>query len=141
MFEDLVIDSSNFDQYFFDVRKNKPKPGQVLACYDAIAEFVNGNLKQDILYLLMKNTKGGETAPRIMQKLAGATQQDAYRVVKEMLTDLLSGMSSNEVAEKPYEFRCQHFYYTERDLIPENDPHWWSTSLINMETLEQPDKN
>lgn len=130
--KDLIIDETNFDQYFFDVRKNKPKPGQVLACYEAEADFVEGNLKKDIVHLLMTNNKGSDLSVRLMQKLAGATKDSAISVVKEMMSDLLSGVSSSDVAKKNYSFHCQYFFYTDRDYIPQNDPHWWSTSLIDI---------
>jgi len=134
--DELVIDDSNFEEYFFDVRTNKPKPGQVLACYDAIAEFIDGNLKQDIIQLLLQNNRAGETAPRLMQKLAGATVETSMSVVKEMLNDMIAGMPPSEVARKPYEFHCQHFYYTQKEYLPDNDPHWWSSCLIDVRTLD-----
>jgi len=134
--DELVIDESNFDEYFFDVRTNKPQPGQVLACYDAIAEFIDGDLKRDIIQLLLQNNRAGATAPRLMQKLAGATNKSAIKVVKEMLSDLISGMSITAVAVKPYEFHCQHFYYTKKEYLPDNDPHWWSTSLLDVRELD-----
>ena len=132
----LVIDDSNFDEYFFDVRKHKPQQGHVLACYDAIAEFVDGNLKRDIIQLLLQNNKAGETAPRLMQKLAGATNKSAIKVIKEILSDLIAGMSLEEVAQKPYEFHCQHFYYTRKEYLPIGDPHWWSTSLLDVREVD-----
>ena len=135
-FDDLIIDESNFDQYFYYVRTNKPKPAQVLVCYEAIAEFVDGNLKRDTIQLLLQNSKAGETAPRIMQKLAGAVEADSIRVVKEMLGDLIGGMTIEEVAAKVYEFHYRHFYYTEKQYIPENDPHWWSQSMIDVRHID-----
>jgi len=75
--KELVIDESNFDQYFFDIYEHKPKPGQILACYEAMADFIDGNLKRDILHILVSSKKGGEAGPRLMQKLAGATEETA----------------------------------------------------------------
>jgi len=135
--KDLVIDESNFDQYFFDARRNKPKPGQVLACYEANAEFVDGNLKRDTIHLLMTSNKGGEASVRLVQKLGGGTPTSSMTVVKEMMQDLLSGMSSDEVAEKPYSFQCQFFYYTWRECMPKGDPHWWSTALVDVSRLDE----
>ncbi len=135
--DELIIDESNFDEYFFDVRKHKPKPGQVLACYDAIAEFVDGNLKRDVIQLLLQNDKAGETTPRLMQKLAGSVLEDSMKVVKEILKDLISGMTIDDVASKPYEFHCQHFFYTDRQYIPQNDRRWWSTSLIDVREVDE----
>jgi len=130
--EKLEIDESNFEDYFFDVRHNKPKPGQVLACHESLADLIDGNLKRDFIHVLMHSKKGGSGGPRLLQKLAGATEESSYALTKSILGDLLSGMSTDEVASKPYEFRCQHFYYTWRGCIPTNDPHWWSASLIDV---------
>lgn len=131
----LVIDEKNFDDHFFPCVSNAPRPGQILACYDAKADFIDGNLKRDIIHLLMTKDRAAEPTVRLMQKLAGATNDTAIQVVKEMLKDLMSGMSSDEVAEKPYDFQCQHFYYTYRECLPEGDPHWWSTALIDVKSF------
>lgn len=128
--DSLVIDQSNFNQYFFDARTNPPKKGQVLACYETKADFVDGNLKRDIIHLLMTNPKAGESTTRLLNKVGGATHKSSIDVIKQMTSDLLSGMSSDDVSKKPYEMHCQFFYYTQKELIP-NDPHWWSTSLID----------
>jgi len=137
----VEIDESNFEQYFFDIRKNGPKPGQVLACYEAMADFVDGNMKRDVIHILMHSDKGGEAGPRLLRKLAGATESSAFRVIREMVKDLLSGMSSEEVAKKAYEMRCQHFYYTQKECLPEDDPHWWSTCLIDVNHPSQEEIN
>ena len=130
MMRNLVIDSSNFDQWFHDTRKNKPQKDQVLACYETWAELVDGNLKRDIIHLLMTTDNAGETGPRLLQKLAGATTESSLEVIKEMTNDLLSGMGSEGVASKPYSMHCRFFYYTWRECMPQSDPHWWSTSLV-----------
>jgi hypothetical protein len=137
--KELVIDENNFDEYFFDARKHGPKLGQILACYDANAEFVDGNLKRDLIHLLMTNHKGGEASIRLLQKLGGATSTSALPVVKEMMRDLLSGKSSDEVAAKAYSFQCQFFYYTWRECMPKDDPHWWSTALVDVSGWDEAD--
>lgn len=135
---DLIIDETNFDQYFFDTRKHKPKPGQVLACYEAAAELVDGDLKRDLLCLLMTTDKA-EAAQRLLQKLGGASYEDSVRVCREMTEDLVNGMLPEEVAEKPYRYRYQSFYYTNLEYVPDNDPHWWSSSLIDIRLPENLD--
>lgn len=127
--EELIIDETNFNEYFFDVRTHSPQKGQTLACYQAIAEFVDGNLKRDIINLLI-NTDKVEAAQRILQKIGNTSEKDSIRIVREMCDDLLSGMTEDEVAEKPYEMVMEAYYYTDPDLVPSNDPHWWSTSLM-----------
>jgi len=132
MIDDLVIDESNFKEYFFDVREHPPKPDQVMACFEAIAEFVDGNLKRDIIQLLMYNDSGAEKSANLIHKIGGAKWEDAVRIVREMAEDLSSGMRPIEVTEKPYEYRYHQFFYTEKQYVPDNDPHWWSTSLVDM---------
>lgn len=128
--EELVIDESNFHEHFFDARKNAPKPGQVLACYESFAEFVDGNLKRDVLHLLLNTTKA-EAGQRLLQKVAGATAESALRVVQEMTKDLISGQSPAEVAAKPYEFHLQMFYYTDPSNVPQDDPRWWAPQMVS----------
>lgn len=128
----LEIDDANFDQYFFDVRRNRPKPGQVLACYVSKADFVDSNIKRDIINLLSNNDKGGSSAVALLEKLSGATKKSAIATVKSMTNDLLSGLSVDEVASKPYDMQCEFYFYTYKECIPENDSHWWSASLIDV---------
>lgn len=135
----LVIDETNFNQYFSDARKHRPKPGQILACYEASADLVDGNLKRDIIHLLMTNKKAGESCPRLLQKLGGATPNESLKVIKEMMYDLLAGMGTDEVADKPYSYQCQFFYYTWRECMPKNDPHWWSTALVDVSGWDDSD--
>lgn len=127
--DELVIDETNFDQHFFDVRRHGPRKGQVLACYTSFAEFVDGNLKRDILHILL-NTDKVEAASRVLQKVGGVTAKDSRRIVSEMCNDLLNGLSPAEVAAKPYEMQIEMFYYTDLTLVPTDDPHWWHTKII-----------
>jgi hypothetical protein len=127
---DLVIDETNFDQYFHDARTHKPEPGQVMAKYSAVAYLEDGNLKRDLIALLQKQGKA-EAATRVMQVLGGATHKDAVRVPMEMANDLLSGMSENAVAQKPYRYVFEHIYWAERGVVPDNDPHWYKIPILN----------
>jgi len=139
MSEELEIDASNFDKHFFDVRRNKPSKGDVIACYRAMAEFVRGNEKKNILDLLIKYEKAEATA-QVMRKLLFASEQDAYRVPKEMAEDLINGMSEEEVMDKPYKYTFEAFYYTNPENIPMNDPHWTTISLINPNQFLHPEE-
>lgn len=125
----IIIDESNFDQYFFDVRKHKPQAGQVMARFEAVAEFVDSQMKRDIVYLLSHGDKGGLSSQKVMRKLGGASEADSIRVPKEMITDLLNGMTVDEVCQKPYQYHYEAFYYTERKNVPKNDPHWSIISI------------
>lgn len=136
--EELVIDESNFDQYFFDVRKHKPQKGQVMAKYTACAELVDGRLKRDLIDLLLYHKEGGGAASKVMRKLGGSNDRDAYRITREMAEDLVAGMTVDQVAEKPYSFILEHFFYTQKELVPKDDPHWSTIEILNFVEAEQP---
>lgn len=127
---ELVIDDSNFDQYFFDVRKHKPMPGQVMACYTAMAELVKSNEKQQIIDLL-KNTDKMEAALQVMRKLFFVSEEDSYKILLEMSEDLLD-LIEEDVLDKPYKYKMEMFFYTNKEYVPKNDSHWSFVSLINI---------
>jgi hypothetical protein len=70
-----------------------------------------------------------------MRKRCHATEVDATRVLKEIISDLQSGMSVEEVVSKPYRFTLELFYYTEPKNIPEDDPHWSQITLLQSDKL------
>ncbi len=127
--DDVVIDGSNFDQYFFDVRYHQPKDGQCLARFRARAEFVDGQLKRDVVHVLLSMAKGGDGAYKAMRKLAGASDQDAIRIPLQMGQDLASGMTVQEVYDKPYEYDCEFFFYADPANVP-LDKHWEIIKLL-----------
>lgn len=129
---ELVITEKNFNQHFFDVRQNKPQRGQVIACYSAMADFVRGHEKQNIIDLILKTDKMLPCS-QVMRKLLFASEIDAYRVPRMMAEDLLNGMSVNEVQEKPYRYKVEMYFYTEPDKVPKDDPHWTIIELVNLE--------
>lgn len=130
---EIIIDESNFEEYFFDVRRHQPKHGQVVARFTSMADFVKGNEKQNVLDLLYKKGKI-EPCTQVMRKLLFATEIDAIRVPKLMIEDLIGGMSYYEVLEKPYRYQVEIFYYTKPEYIPKDDPHW---SCINIKNLDE----
>lgn len=132
MNEELVIDESNFDQYFRDCRRSKPERGDIMARYSAVAEFIDGHMKRDIIDLLMNRDKA-LSATQVMRKLGGATEREAVRVCKEIAEDLASGMSCDEVEKKVYKYNFELFYYTKKEYMPMNDPHWSTISLENLD--------
>lgn len=127
--EDLVIDESNFSEYFFDVRYNQPKEGQCLARFRARAEFVDGQLKRDVVHILLSMAKGGDGACKAMRKLAGASEKDAIRIPIQMCQDLASGMTVQEVYDKPYEYDCEFFFYANPMDVP-FDKRWEIIKLL-----------
>ena len=121
--EELVIDEKNFDEYFKDVRKNAPQPGQVMAVYTTMAELVDGNLKRDLIYLLSHTNKYNESIV-LLRKLGWAEQDDAVRVCREITEDLMKKVPIEEILSKPYTYKLQAFYYTDKVNVPKDDPHW-----------------
>jgi hypothetical protein len=130
--EELVIDESNFSEYFFDVRYNQPKKGQVMACYETMAEFMDSDMKREIIRQLLEFDNGGNSTVNIMQKAGNLSEKEAVRVIKEITEDLLHGMTIDEVARKPYIFPVRYFFYTEIQNIPTNDRHWSSIALVDV---------
>jgi hypothetical protein len=130
----LVIDETNFHDHFRDVRNSKPGRGDVIACYSAVAELVEGRLKEDLIYLLVQCNGGGASASRVMRKLGGATERDSMRVPREMAEDMLNGTSPADVIVKPYKYQAEFFYYTDPKNVPDSDPHW---SIVNIRNLDE----
>lgn len=120
----------NFDD-FYDIRKHKPRPGDVIACYTAVAEFVESREKGHVIDLLT-NTDKMLPATQVMMKLHHAREKDAILVLKEMTKDLISGMSKEEVNKKPYKYVISVYFYTKKENIPTDDPHWSCISLLNL---------
>ena len=131
MEDDIEITPENFDQYFLDVRRHRPEKGLVMAKYTAIAEFVDGQHKRDIINLLKMDK--AVAASQVMRKIHCAREPDCYRVCREMCEDLLSGMSEEQVEQKAYEYVFQAFYYAKREHVPTNDPHWETVTCLKFD--------
>lgn len=136
MSEQIEINDDNFKEYFRDVRRAKPEKGEVIAKYSAIAEFVDGGEKRQIISLLIDTENKMEATVQIMRKLLFASEVDAHRVPRIMAEDLLSGMSLDEVANKPYKYTLEMFFYTNPDNIPKDDPHWTCISVLNLDEFK-----
>ncbi len=125
----IDISSDNFNEHFFNVRHHQPKPGQLMACFRAICELINGAEKQFLIKTLQR-PNAAESAANIMSKLFYANKESSWHTPMEMAKDLLDGMSEEEVAQKPYEFVAEFFYYTQRECVPLDDPQWELIELI-----------
>lgn len=136
----LEITEENWDQYFFDVRKHNPQQGQIIACYSAIAYFVDGIEKEHVIQLL-KGKQKAEAVAQIMRKLHHASEPDCWRIPREMAEDLISGMSEIEVLKKEYKYTAEFYYYTEAKYVPDNDPHWTIISILNLDDFLSKSKN
>ena len=133
MTEDIEITSKNFGEYFFDVRQHRPKKGQIMAKYTAVAEFIGSQAKRDIIKLLKMDK--AHAAAMVMRKIHGAKEPDCYRVCREMAQDILE-KTEEEVIEKPYEFVIEYFFYTQREYVPKDDPHWSTIKLMRFDEEE-----
>jgi hypothetical protein len=129
----LVIDENNFDQYFKDVRNNSPSKGEVIAQYSAAAEFVDGNEKRQIIALVSSTENKMEATAQVMRKLLFASELDAYRIPRQIAEDLLSGLTEDEIASKPYKYTLEMFFYAQPENVPHDDPHWSVISVLNLD--------
>jgi hypothetical protein len=125
------INKDNFGEYFFDVRQHRPKAGQIMAKFKAQAVFGEGPEKYHLIQAL-KMGKAKEAA-QVMRKCHLAREPDCYRVCREMTQDLLEGLSEQEVAAKEYKFVLEAFYYTKKEYVPKDDPHWETIKLIKFD--------
>lgn len=132
MTEELVIDENNFGQYFFDVRRFPPQRGQIMARFGAYAEFIDGMMKKNIIDLLKKDKV--LAAIQVMRKLGCAVERDAIRICREVCDDLVSGMSDEDVEKKVYNYEMESFYYTKKEYVPLDNPHW---SVISVKNLDE----
>lgn len=130
---ELVIDETNFKDYFRDVRMNRPERNEIIARYAATAELIGGQLKKDLIDLL-RNRDKALAATQVMRKLGCATEKDSIRVCKEICRDLNSGMTAEEVEQKEYKYTIEVFYYTRKEYVPLDDPHW---SIISLDNLDE----
>lgn len=130
MSDELVINSENFNQYFFDARTHKPQKGQVMVVYRANATLVKGPEKEQLVDLLC-NTEKAVPASQIMRKLFFATEEDSVKVPLQIVEDLKNGKSKKDVLKRPYKYKLEIYYYTKPEYIPD-DPHWESISLMHM---------
>ncbi len=135
--EELVIDQSNFDQYFFPIKKFGPKKGQVMAHYMAIAELVPGEEKGYLVRILATNPRGAEMGVQIMMNAFHSRDADAIRVCREIVEDLVGGMTEEEVVAKPYKYHFDMFFWTKEEYVPKDDPHWDVIRLINTQMPEE----
>jgi hypothetical protein len=126
----MQITSENFSEHFFNVRDHKPRKGDCIARFRAIAELIDGFEKRQMIELLKKpNT--AVAIGTMMRRLAHAVEEDVYKVPQQMGADLLEGMTEEEVAKKPYEFMMELYFYTFPENVPQNDPNWAIINIVD----------
>lgn len=126
-----------FEQNFFDIRKHKPQKGQCLAQFRAVADFVDGWVKQNVLELLVTNAVGAESARKVLKNMCAATEIDSIRVPLAMCRDLMKGMSEAEVLLKDYKMVIEQYYWTKQENVPTDDAHWSIISILNTDELDK----
>ena len=131
MTDELVINETNFKQYFRDCRQHQPERGDIVAKYIGSAEFIDGQMKKDVIDLLLNREKA-RAAVQVMQKLGFATYSEAIRICKEIANDLGNGMTETEVENKVYPYDIEMFFYTKKEYVP-TDPHWSIITLNNLD--------
>jgi hypothetical protein len=129
--DEIVIDETNFEQYFRETSKNKPEPGDVLAFYKSMAELTEGDLKSQMINALFHEKIGAQKAIQLFVKMGKVEHKQAVLVVKEMCQDLLNGISQDEVLKKSYKFFLQLSFYTKKEYVPTDNPHWEVITLKN----------
>ena len=130
---ELVIDDSNFHEYFKDVLTHRPQKGDVMACYKAIAELRDGDLKEQIVEALFLENIGPKKAVTLMTKLGKAPRKEAIRLVRKIFMDLYNGMTKPIVIAKTYEYLFEIFYYTKEEYVPKDDMHWEIVKINNLD--------
>lgn len=128
---EVIIDETNFGEYFFDVKKHAPKKGQVLAKFTAVAELVNAFPKDQIVRMLLHNPKGGDLAPKVLRNICNATEAESVNLAKRIAQDLAEGMSEDEVLNKPYEYIMELFFWTNEECVPKDCPNWTTIKMLN----------
>lgn len=140
LIDEVEITESNFNEYFFDVRLNRPKRGQCMAKYTAIAELVDGNLKRDVIYLLSCTNKVNESI-ELLRKIALMDEGDAIAICLDIAKRLYDKEDSDKIANYPHEYKLEALYYTQEEHVPKDDPHWSVIELKNLEEfIEQTEK-
>ena len=137
---ELIIDETNFKEYFRDCRTSRPERDDVMARWMARAELVDGVMKRDIIDLLLNKDKA-LAATKVMQRLAHATYESSIKVCKEICEDLESGMTFEEVEAKSYPYDIEMFYYTKKEYVPFSDPHWCIIGIENLDEFLDKDNN
>jgi hypothetical protein len=68
-----------------------------------------------------------------MRKYAGASERDSIKVMLDIVNDLESGMTRQEVYDKIYTYDCEFFYFADPRSVPINDKKWSVIQLFGNE--------
>ena len=115
------------------VRDHKPEHGDVICKYNAVAYFVNGDVKRNIIHQLLNSDNSLHVCLNQMLYLVNARYKEALECLKQMLNDLSAGMTEEQVLMKEYRFVVEMFYYTKPKFFPKDNEHWTLITLKNIE--------
>lgn len=138
---ELVIDESNFEQYFRNTKKTKPQKGDVMAIYRATAELTSGSLKEQVVEALCSEEIGAKKAIQLIIKLGQTNRREATKLIKQICSDLYGGMQKNYVIAKSYKYIFEMFFYTKKEHIPKDDSHWEVIVIKNLDDHLDKDKD
>jgi hypothetical protein len=133
---EVVITDENFTEYFRDVRKSNPRPGEVMARFRIIGDLMNGVEKRMIVDQLINSKLGSDMAIKMLRNGLGCCDKDSLTIAAQICNDLMSGMTKEEVLEKPYKMTIERFFYTERKNIPDS-PHWDVIKILNSRIVDK----
>ena len=136
----MEITQQNFNDYFFNVRTNTYKPGQILCSFTIMADLVKGDEKNQLIDLLLQEGKA-IAASQMMKNLFYATELDSVKIPVQIMRDLLNGMSKKQVLRKKYRYQMEILYYSYPECIPDNDPHWKVIGLNNIDMFKLNSEN
>lgn len=128
---DVEINESNFHEYFSDARTTKPKQGQILAKYVAVADFIEGDHKQHVIDLLKKGRV--TESVQVLTRIHGAKVPWCYKVLRDMCEDLLK-YSTPYVEKNPYEMVVEYLFWANPEHVPKNDQHWQTLNVIEYDS-------
>ncbi len=122
--EELVIDETNFSDYFREITKSMPAHGDALVCFRALAHFCDGPLKQEVINLLRYEFGSVQKCVGRLIRFGGATREQAVKLLLDISKDLMDGMNVNDVLKKEYPFVFEKMYYAKPEHVPVDDKRW-----------------
>jgi len=131
MSSDILIDETNFSEYFREVGKSMPTNGDALVAFRALAYFSDGHLKREICHFLCYEFGSVMKCIGRLVKHAGASKFQSVCICRQIISDLLSGMPLVDVYKKEYEFHFEKFYYAKPEYVPTDDKRWQILKLPN----------
>jgi len=130
------FNNPEFTKHFRHVDTSKPEKGDIIACFRAIAEIVDGADKKDLIFVCQQ-PNSAQAAAQMMRKVFNSAEHDVWGIPRMITEDLVNGMTEKEVEEKIYSYSLELFFYTKPQYLPpKDDPDSKYWSLIKICNLE-----